>query len=860
MPTNTLENAWAKNSQTVLKEINSNEENGLSDTEVEQRLKVIGKNTFESGKTRSPLWLLLQQFNSPLIIILLVAGLVTLFFHEWIDALFIFLAVSTAVGLGFYQEYKAERATEALKSYIEERVRVWRNGREMEIDAQVLVPGDIVILRAGERIAADGRILEAHDLSIDESVLTGESLPILKTTEVTSEVTPLPERTNMIFGGTYVSEGQGMAVITSTGNKTEFGKIAEAVLRQGNERTPLQKAVSVMGYVIAGGILLLIAAVYILGISRGMEHLDIFLIGVAIAVGAIPEALPPGLTAILAVGVERIAKQKGIVRSLLAVETLGSATTIITDKTGTLTTGNLELVDILSLEALQGESTTSEEKKRELLSLAVTNINVIIDDPKKDPEKWTLTGRHLDIAIAREAGKLGIPVHKLSNNSEPIKLFSSSHKYSIYQQGDTRVVLGAPDILLKNSDLSPELRKKLTKLIETESYAGRRLLGVGKTDSDSNEELECRFLGLLCFYDPLRENMKEAIAEIEKSGVRVVMATGDLPGTAASIAVSLGWSDASERVLTGEDLKSMTDTELTDALKRVRVLARMTPEDKYRVVEMLEGEGEVVAMLGDGVNDAPSLKRASIGVAVGSGTDVAKGVADLVLLDDNFFIIKAAIDEGKLILSNIRKTFVYLMSNSLDEIVLLGGSLALGLALPLSPLQVIWVNFFTGSIPAIAYAFDRERQPRRGREHAILSREVLTLSFGIGTMSSIALLILHYLLSTIGGDSAVERTFLFACFASYILFVAFSFRNLNKPLFSYPIFANKPLNVGIIFGISMLIMTIYLPFFNNLFGTMALPISWFGWVVLWIIGNIAMVEGAKWLLVHGDHRRNNNQI
>lgn len=857
-----MESAWAKSVEQLVKDLSSNRQQGLSEQTVRDRLKEYGENTFGEGKSRSPIWLFLGQFSSPLIIILVTAGLVTLFFHEWIDALFILFAVGTSVGLGFYQEYKAERATEALRSYIEERVRVIREGRQQEIDARRLVPGDLISLRAGERIAADGRVISAHDLSIDESVLTGESLPVLKSTEVSAEVTPLPERNNMIFGGTYVAEGQGFAIITATATATEFGKIAEAVLRQSNERTPLQKAVAVMGYVIAAAILILIAFVYALGIMRGMEHLDIFLIGIAIAVGAIPEALPPGLTATLAVGVEKIAKQKGIVRSLLAVETLGSATIIITDKTGTLTTGNMELMEIMDINLiLQGQS-TDEKRSRELLELASSNINVIIDNPKLKPEDWKISGRHLDLAIAREAGKRGIKFDKVLKEVEPIKLFGSSHKYSVYRRQGREIVLGAPDIILKYSELSSTARERLIKLLEEQSNSGRRLLGLAETTSPYNdgEEPRLRFLGLLSFFDPLRPNIKGAIAEIEKSGVRVIMATGDLPGTAASIGKKLGWEGDRDTILTGEHLRSMTDAELADALGRVRIFARMTPEDKYRIIEMLENSGEVVAMLGDGVNDAPSLKRASIGVAVGSGTDVAKGVADLVLLDDNFHTIKAAIDEGKLILANIRKTFVYLMSNCLDEIVLLGGSLALGLALPLSPLQVIWVNFMTGSIPAIAYAFDNERQKHRAREHAILSREVLVLSFGIGTVSSAALLILYYLLTTIGGETAVERTFLFTCFASYILFVAYSFRNLNKPLFSYPIFSNHVLNIGIVFGVVMLLLTIYLPFFNNIFGTVALPAVWFLWVVAWIAGNVTMVEGAKWLLVHGSHRQDKKTI
>lgn len=848
-----IENAWAKSLELLKEELRSDPKQGLNTADVTERQKSFGPNSFGEGRSRSPLWLFLQQFYSPLIIILLVAALVTVVFHELFDALFILLAVGVSVGLGFYQEYRAELATKALRSYIEERVRVVRNGKEVEIDAEFLVPGDVMILRAGERIPADGRVFEAHDLMVDESILTGESLPVSKSEETNEENTPLPERYGMVFGGTYVSEGQGRALITAIGGLTEFGKIAEAVLTQKNEKTPLQKAVSAMGWVITFVTLVLVAGVYALGIARGMEHLDIFLIGVAIAVGAIPEALPPGLTAILAVGVERIAKARGIVRSLLAAETLGSATVVITDKTGTLTTGSLELVEVMSLDTLLKGKKTAEREVREILSLAIFNISVLVDDQEKDPSRWNFSGRHLDVGIAKEAVRLGISLKPVLAGSRPIKSFSSSHKYSVYSYDGQEVVLGAPDILLKQAGFSAEEYRLLMEKIEEYSNAGQRLLGVGRAVSHNGEgdNLKINFLGILAFYDPLRPDMKSAIAEIEKSGVRVMMATGDLRGTAVSVGKSLGWNDTDTHALTGEDLRLMTDAELSDALTRVRIFARMTPEDKYRIVEMLEARGEVVAMLGDGVNDAPSLKRASIGVAVGSGTDVAKGVADLVLLDDNFHTIKAAIDEGKLILANIRKTFVYLMSNCFDEIVLLGGSLAIGLTLPLTPLQVIWVNFFTGSIPAIAYAFDQQKIAHRAREHAILSRDVVILSFGIGLVSSVALLCLYYLLVIMGDDNALARSFLFTCFSSYILFVAFSFRNLQKPLFSYPVFENKVLNVGVAIGISVLLLTIYMPFFQNLFGTVALPPLWLMSVGLWIVGNIALVELAKWFLVHG---------
>lgn len=847
MKPSSIENAWTKSVKLLFDELGV-KEGGLSDTVAAERLEVYGPNSFGEHQRHSMVIAFFSQFKSPLILILLSAAGVTWFFHDILDSLFILLAVSVSVGLGFYQEYKAERATAALRSYIEERVRVLRNGREVEESAAKVVPGDIILLRAGERVSADGRLIDSYDLAIDESILTGESMPVFKSVKENMERTPLPERTSMVFGGTYVSEGQGQVLVTATGSNTEFGKIAEAILSQGNEKTPLQKAVSLMGWLIAGLALILISGVYALGIARDMEHMDVFLVAIAIAVSIIPEALPPGLTAILAVGVERIAKQKGIVRSLLAAEALGSATVVITDKTGTLTTGSLELVEVQNLASLKNGGKTPVADYRYLLSLAVANTNAIVTNPTADPKRWKFTGRHLDVGILKSAQKHGVALSKILKESKPVKLFSSAHKYSIHSYAGEASVLGAPDILLKHSNLSETERAYIHKSIEKQSSEGKRILGVGRSLGDG-KNLQVEFLGVLVFYDPLRPNIKEAIKDIEDAGCRVIMATGDLPGTAGAIARMLGWNEGKSDILSGEDMRAMTDAELVDALSRVRVFARMTPEDKYRVVEILEGNGEVVAMLGDGVNDAPSLKRASIGVAVGSGTDVAKGVADLVLLDDNFHTIKAAIDEGRLILANIRKTFVYLMSNSFDGIVLLGGSLVLGLALPLSPLQIIWVNFFTGSIPAIAYAFDRERLNKRAGEHAILSREVLVLSFGIGLVSSVSLLALYYFLATFTENGVAGRTFLFTCFSSYILFIAFSFRNLHKSILTYHIFENKVLNLGVLFGSGMLLLTIYLPFFQELFGTVSLSMSWLCLVGLWILGNVFLVEVTKWLMV-----------
>lgn len=865
--------AWAKDVFEIARGLSVNITDGLSSQTVQDRLKRYGVNAFTGVKSRSLLRLFFLQFANPLIIILLTAVLVTFISREFIDSAVIMLAVVTSVGLGFYQERKAERAIVALRSYIEERVRVLRSCREQEINAEELVPGDVMLVRAGERVPADARIISAHELMVDESILTGESLPVHKNTDICAEQTSLSERSSMLFGGTLVAEGQARALVVATGLTTEFGKIAESVLTQREEKTPLQKAVIRISWLVALVTVSLVAMVYGVGVVRGMEHLELFLISVAIAVGAIPEALPPGLTATLAVGVERIAKKKGIVRSLLAAETLGSATVIITDKTGTLTEGRMELVDAIATSELatycelRSHGPRHDDSIRNLLTLAVSSTSVLM-------EGEVVSGRPFEVSIVRAAIARGIDVRALRNNVEQIKIFNSKDKYSISRTSDLftapgraradarfcDVAVGAPDVLLGMTDHADEERYAVMQCINTLSVEGKRIVGIAIRESANEEKHHTKtshasrkdsfeFVGILVLYDPPRKGIDSAIREIEATGVRTIMATGDLPGTARAIANQIGWNIAEEHVLTGDAIRAMSEEDLRDVVSRVRVFARMTPDDKYVLIQALQSAGEVVAMIGDGVNDASSLKRADIGVAVGSGTDVAKGVADLVLLDDDFRTVKTAIDEGSLILANIRKIFIYLMSNAMDEIVLLGGSIFIGLTMPLSALQVIWVNFFTGSLPAIAYAFDTERQHLERSKHSILNREVAVLSFGIGTISSVALLLLYYVLVTYFGiDNAEGRTFLFACFSSYVLFISYSLRNINKPIFTYNTFGNTFLNYGVGAGIALLLATIYIPALQSVFGTVPLGMTWLLAVVVWIVGNIYMVEFTKWAL------------
>ena len=870
---------WSHSVEEVVTVLETDVKNGLTDDEVAKRKKEFGSNDVEDAHVSSDLVMLARQFKSPLIIILLLAAGATFFLKEWFDASIIILAILVNAVLGFYQENKAENAISHLRSFIKVRVRVIRNGKELEVNAKDVVPGDLVHLTLGSRVPADGRIISERNLRIDEAVLTGESLPVSKHSNVLPEATLLADRVNMAFGGTLVAEGNGLMIVTGTAMNTEFGKIANLVGVTKKEQTPIQKSVAELSWIITILASLLVVVVFGLGISRGESFVDMFLISVAVAVGSIPEALPIGLTAVLAVGVERLAKRKGIMRNLTAAETLGSTTVVMTDKTGTLTEAKLQLVDILTVNNIRQHHVASVTdslslKQKDLLHVAAMGSDVIVENPNDEIDMWRVAGSSLEATILKNAAKYKVAsLASLTDQKRKVVIpFNSKNKFSVCEslldlqsdltsrkKGYAQIIIGAPDILLKRSTLSKDDYLTLLESIEKYSLEGRRMVGVavsylnkagqthGRYKPDEIKDIE--FIGLLSFFDPVRKEVPEAIKKIEKFGVRVVIATGDLPGTAMAVARQLGWEIKESEVLTGDAIGQMDDSELRDSLSHVKIFARVAPKDKLRVAKLFQSRGEVIAMTGDGVNDAPSLKAVDIGIAVGSGSDVSKGVADLVLLDDNFNTIVAAIEEGKRVLKNIRKTFVYLMSSSLDEVILIGGSLLLAIPLPLTAVQIIWVNFFTGSLPAIAFAFDKdidEAHTKKQHKDKIINSEVRALTTLVAIITSGVLFLLYYLLLKTDFDLLMIKTFVFVCFASYILFISYSFRNLQKSIFYYNPFSNQLLNVGVVVGLVLLLATVYVPFLQTVFHTTALNAIWLVGIFAWVAGNMLFVETIKW--------------
>lgn len=849
---------WAKNPKEIF-DILETSEKGLSEEIAKKRYSLFGGNIFHKQEKKSPISIFLKQLTSPLIFILIGAGVVTFILKEWVEVAVIALAVFVNAGLGFYREYHAETTLEKLSSFIKDRSRVFRDGHEQEIDSEMLVVGDVIKLSYGSRIPADARIISSNNLKLDEAILTGESAPVHKGVDNVSLSASVADRSSIVHAGTLIVEGFGTAVIVAISDNTEIGKIAGLVSGTNRAKTPIQKGLSKLAWIIFFCVIIIVIGIFILGVSRGESTLEMLVLSAAVSVGAVPEALPIALTVILSIGAERIAKKKGITRTLIAAETLGSASLIMTDKTGTLTEANMQLVGIYTKdEILKGDTNPKKYDKEDekLISIALENVDVLIENPNTLLKDWVFKGKPFEVNIVKVARDNGIDISRFrdSDNVSSILIpFNSTHKFSVAFAGEYFSVMGAPDILLSRSNIGLEDYKLIDSWINKASSEGKRLIALCRSfknvsSIDSVKDLD--FVGVLAFFDPVRKEVPEAIKKIESFGTKVVMVTGDLKGTALAVARDIGWDIPDSQVLTGQDLKAFSDDQLLKILPSIKIFARVTPEDKLRIGLLFKSLGEVVAMTGDGVNDAPSLKAMDIGVALGSGSDVAKSAADLVLLDDNFQTISLAIQEGRRILVNIRKTFVYLMSNSLDEVFVVAGSLIVGIPLPLTALQIIWVNLFTGSLPALSFAYDEDfdrKEIGRDKLKNIFTREVNILTFGIGILSSALLFILYFTLVRFEVDISVARSIFFVCFASYILVISFSFRSLTKPLFSYPTFSNKRLNQSIIIAVLILIGTMIFPITRNLFGLAPLPLSWLWLVALWLILNVFLVESAKFL-------------
>ncbi|MBU4348193.1 HAD-IC family P-type ATPase [Patescibacteria group bacterium] len=847
---------WALSVPECLNILETSQE-GLSEKEVGSRSQLFGTNIIPEKPKTTKTKIFLDQFKSPLIFILLIAGAITIILKDYVDAIFILSAAFVNCSLGFYQENKAEVALSHLKTYIEKRTRVLRENHEYEIGSDELVPGDIIHLSQGERIPCDARLIYTNNFLVDESTLTGESLAVQKNTKAVNFQAVLGDQKCMVFGGTLIVQGFANAIVTSTGQSTEIGKIASLISNKQESKTPLQKSIISFSLKSAFFIGIITLMVFFIGIYSGKSILEMFLISVAILIAAIPEGLPVAMTVILAVGVQRLVRKKGIIRKLLAAETLGNTTIILTDKTGTITEAKMSLSEIKSF--------NKEFDENQMLEFALANTDVVVENPKDPYEKWRLIGRPLERAIVKAGAKNGIFLDKLKKEIKinDILPFNSSNKFSAvaieHQKNDMIAFLGAPDILLKISNENLDNIKIINSEINKLAHCGERILGIAiKKITPKNKVNLCTekftnlsFLGIISFKDPIREGVKESIHNIEQAGVKTVIVTGDYQGTAESIAKELGFSIKKENMINGEELDVMSDPKLKKKLTELKIVSRVSPAGKLKIVKAFQETGEVVAMTGDGINDAPSLRQANIGVAMGSGSDVAKETADLVLLDDNYKTIVSAIEEGRRITENTRKVIVYLLISLLDELVLIGGAIILGLSLPINALQILWINFFSDSFPAIAFAFEDHfnlllKKPKKSF-NKLITKEMKFLIVTVGLITSFALIAIYYILLKMNFDPLTVRTFIFASLGSYSLFSVFSIRNMRESILSYNPLSNIYILGGVLVGILLMTIAIYVPFFQNILGTTALSSSWLLGALGMIIINMGLLELGKYI-------------
>jgi len=844
--------------EETIKILRTDTEKGLGEKDVLLRQLEFGKNKIPEEKSLSELTMLFEQFKSPLIYILIIAGIITLVLKEFGDSIVIFGAVVLNTVVGYFQESKASKSLQELKKIVRHTAQVIREGEGKLIDSAEIVPGDIFILNSGDKVPADGRVIESHNLKINEMALSGEWLAAKKDPNLSAKDTPLADRDNMVYMGTIIEDGKGKAVVTETGFHTEIGKVAEMLRETKEEKTPLQKKLANFSKIIGGLVALIAVFIFVEGVVTGNSFLEMFTTAVAVAVAAIPEGLPVAMTVILALGMQRILKRKGLVRKLSSAETLGSTSIIATDKTGTLTEGKMKVADVIA------------PSKELALKIAVLCSEAFIENPGEEKEKMILRGRPTERALVLAGVDEGIFKNKLEEKEKKIDEmpFDPIHKYSaaLYQTSKTEFtlyVLGAPEKLMDISDLKKNEREKLEAELEKLAQKGLRVIATAqrkirwKEDAlPSIEKLanNLKFYGFITLKDPVRQEAKSAIRLCRRAGMRPIIVTGDHKLTAKAVAEELGFKIKAENILEGKDLDLLSEKEFAEILPKIKIYARVEPKHKMRIIAAWQERGEVVAMTGDGINDAPALKKADIGVALGSGTEVAKETSDLILLNDSFSIIVAAVEEGRAVLDNIRKVITYLLSDSFSEIILITGALVAGFPLPVLPAQILWVNLIEDGLPDISLAFEPKEkdlisQKPQDSKRPLLTKEMKTIIFVIGILTDLMLLGLFFWLLNKSHDISYVRTMVFAGLAINSLFYVFSCRSLRNNIWKVNPFSNKFLLAAVFIGFAMLVLAIYVPALQTLLKTVSLDLN--DWLILFGLGfaNVILIEAAKWYFI-----------
>ncbi len=856
---------------------------GLTTAEATARFAATGPNELQVLARHSAWTTLAAQFRNVLVVILLVATLLSALLGHTLEAVAIAVIVLFAVLLGFVQEHRAERSLEALREMAAPVAHVLRDGAERAIPAREVVPGDVIFLRAGDRVAADARITHAINLTIDEAALTGESAGVDKH----HDILDVPElavgdRANIAHAGTLVTRGRGQALVVATGMSTEFGRISRLVQTTASGRTPLQENLERLGATLGKVALLVVATIVGLGMLRGEPGLEMLVFGIALAVAVVPEALPAVVTISLAIGVRRMVKRHALVRRLPVVETLGSTSVVCSDKTGTLTRNEMTVRRLVTVDGevevtgggydpagvflVDGVEVPPSPAVLDLLEAALLSSDAhVVRDASG---RWYIEGDPTEGALVVAAEKAGIDQGR-ANQALPRRheiAFTSERRRMTTLHADATGTLrsfskGALDAILPDcarvrgsGGTHPLLSQHADSVRRAEhamAAAGLRVLAVATHPSCTVDgaERDMTFLGLIGMMDPPRAEAREAVRTCWSAGITPVMITGDHPLTATAIAAELDLLQ-DRHVVLGRDVAAMSDDALRDAVPQIGVYARVSPADKLRIVSAWQARGDVVAMTGDGVNDAPALKKADVGIAMGiTGTDVSKEAGAVTLLDDNFATIVAAVEEGRLVFSNIRKYLTYLLSSNVGEILLMAGAAVLGLPLPLTAVQILYVNLATDGLPALALAVDppepdlmahRPRDSRRG----VFTPALITVLLAGGCWSALVNLTLFGTLLARGRPLADAMALTFASLVFIQFFKAYSYRSVEHAVWQRP-FANSWLNLAIAWEVALLVAILYVPVLQGPFGSFAF--GWQDWALALLPAAtvVPVIEGVK---------------
>jgi Ca2+-transporting ATPase len=872
----------------VLKELTTHD-TGLSTEEALRRLQLHGPNELQALERSSAWHTLAAQFKNVLVVILLVATLLSGLLGHGLEAAVIAVIVLFAVLLGFVQEYRAERALEALREMAAPIGHAIRGGVEVAVPARELVPGDLIVLRAGDRVPADARVTVAVNLSIDEAALTGESAAVEKSAAPLDDPNlPLGDRRNMAYAGTLITRGRGQGVVVATGMSTEFGRISRLVQTVESGRTPLQDNLDRLGSMLGKAALAIVAVIVALGMWRGIPPLEMFIFGIALAVAVVPEALPAVVTISLAIGVRRMVKRQALVRRLPVVETLGSTSAICSDKTGTLTRNEMTVRRVATADGLLDVSGVGYDPVGEFLAdgiavqpppsvtellraaLLSSDARVVLDERAR----WHVEGDPTEGALVVAAEKARLD-QSSANEEQPRRheiAFTSERRRmtTLHEVAGGALVAyskGAVDAVLPDCDtwerdgreapLQQSDRDALLALERDMAADGLRVLAVARKRNARLDDAErhMTWLGLIGMMDPPRAEARAAVQTCWDAGITPVMITGDHPLTATAIASEIGLLDG-RRVVSGHELARLTDEDLARDVRRIGVYARVSPADKLRVIDAWQRSGDVVAMTGDGVNDAPALKKADVGIAMGiSGTDVSKEAAAVTLLDDNFATIVAAVEEGRIVFSNIRKYLTFLLSSNVGEILLMAGAALAGMPLPLTAVQILYVNLATDGLPALALAVDppeadlmrrKPRDPRAG----VFTRPLVVLLLTGGLWSALVNISLFAWLLQSGRPLNEAMAMTFVSLVLIQFFKAYNYRSDRFSVLRRP-FANRWLNLAIAWELVLLLVVIYVPFLQQPFGTFSF--AWTDWALTAALAFtiVPVLEAVKWIERHG---------